>query len=307
MTKLSAGWPAILTKLSAGFSATLCRTSTLLKNQPRSHFLRCSRNFALFAVLLVDCEEWFCILLGSLPSARHAIVCIFFSLEQSRVVDWVVAEVLLHLSWRIQCFEFWLLSAFEGDVDVFFQGDSVVQHYVFFSPPDVTQRISVRFTGVPSWKYRWMASVLSPTGLFKHLFRLVAHSLSFRRSVRGSTTTVLLNHISRDWGDVTVVLVELCWTPRGFHISSTTAVDYPYFPAGIAVRTLLFGRIFAEFEDFGVGQVGDQVLRFFAELVDLLRLAQVLKKWFLVLVDLKLLDQHFDLVLACCVLLLDCR
>ena len=37
-------------------------------------------------------------LLGSLPSARRAIVCILFSLEQSRVVDRVVAEVLLHLS-----------------------------------------------------------------------------------------------------------------------------------------------------------------------------------------------------------------
>ena len=39
----------------------------------------------------------------------------------------------------------------------------------------------------------------------------------------------------------------------------------------------MFGRIFAKFEDLGVVQVGDQVLRFFAELVDLLRLAQVLK------------------------------
>ena len=32
----------------------------------------------------VDCEEWFCILLGSLPGARRAIVCILFLLEQSR-------------------------------------------------------------------------------------------------------------------------------------------------------------------------------------------------------------------------------
>ena len=43
MTKLSAGWPAILTKLSAGFSATLCRTSNLFQGQPRSHILRCPR------------------------------------------------------------------------------------------------------------------------------------------------------------------------------------------------------------------------------------------------------------------------
>ena len=40
--------------------------------------------------------------------------------------------------------------SFGGDVDVLLQSDSVVQHYVFFSPPDGIQRISVRFTGVPS-------------------------------------------------------------------------------------------------------------------------------------------------------------
>ena len=76
---------------------------------------------------------------------------------------------------------------------------------------------------------------------------------------------------------------------------------------GIAVRTLQFGRIFAKFEDLGVVQVGDQILRFSAELVDLLRLAQVLKEGFLMCLVLELLDQSFDLVLACCILLLDCR
>ena len=80
-----------------------------------------------------------------------------------------------------------------------------------------------------------------------------------------------------------------------------------HFPVGIAVRALLFGRIFAKFEDLGVVHVGDQVLRFFAELVDLLRLAQVLKEGFLVLVVLELLDQLLDFVLAYCILLLDCR
>ena len=35
--------------------------------------------------------------------------------------------------------------------------------------------------------------------------------------------------------------------------------------------------MFAKFEDLGVVHVGDQVLRFSAELVDFLRLAQILK------------------------------
>ena len=43
-----------------------------------------------------------------------------------------------------------------------------------------------------------------------------------------------LNLISRDWSDVTVVLVEVRWTSRRLHISSTAAIDYSYFPVGIA-------------------------------------------------------------------------
>ena len=68
-------------------------------------------------------------------------------------------------------------------------------------------------------------------------------------------------------------------------------MDYSHFPVGIAVRALLYGRNFAKFEDLGVVHVGDQALRFFAELVDLLRLSQVLNKRFIMLVVLELLDQ----------------
>ena len=49
----------------------------------RSHILRCPRIVVLFAVLLVDCDEWFGILLGSLPSARRAIICILFAWAMS--------------------------------------------------------------------------------------------------------------------------------------------------------------------------------------------------------------------------------
>ena len=37
-----------------------------------------------------------------------------------------------------------------------------------------------------------------------------------------------------------------------FHFCSTAAMGYTYFPVGITVRTLLFDRIFAKFEDLGV-------------------------------------------------------
>ena len=87
MTKLFARWSSILTKMSAGFSATVSRTSNLFSGQRRSRILRCLQIVALIAVLFVDCEECLCIIVGFLPSARHAIVCILFSLEQSRVVD----------------------------------------------------------------------------------------------------------------------------------------------------------------------------------------------------------------------------
>ena len=70
---------------------------------------------------------------------------------------------------------------------------------------------------------------------------------------------------------------------------------------------MLFGRVFAKLEDLGVVHFGDQILRFFAELVDLLRLAQVLKEGFLVLVVLELFDQLLGLVFAICILLFDCR
>ena len=237
----------ILTKLSARFTPTLCGTSNMFSGQPPSRILRCPQIVVLFAVLFVDWEQWFCILLGSFArcSSCNGLHSLF---------AWAKSGRWLSGCWGPSAFcrknpmlRILNYFSFSGGVVVLLQGVSVVQHYVFFSPLVGIQRVSLRFTEVPSWKYRWMASVLSLSGLFKHLFCLVIHLLSFRRSVLGSTTAVLLNHISMDW----VVLVELSWTPSRFHISSTAAKDYSYFPAGIAVRTLLFGRIFEKFEDLG--------------------------------------------------------
>ena len=102
---------------------------------------------------------------------------------------------------------------------------------------------------------------------------------------------------------VVIVVMIVVWT---CHVDvGHTRILQAHFPEGIAVRTLLFGRIFAKF--LGVVHVGDQGLRFFAELVDLLRLFQILNnRWFNLLV-LELLDQPLDTVLAYCILRLDCR
>ena len=76
--------------------------------------------------------------------------------------------------------------------------------------------------------------------------------------------------------------------------SPTTGKDNVEFPEGIAIGALLFGRVFAKLEDLGVVHAGDQVLlRFFAELVDLLRLAQVLKEGFLVRVAVEFFRSTF--------------
>ena len=95
------------------------------------------------------------------------------------------------------------------------------------------------------------------------------------------------------------------WSP---HISSTAAIDYYNFPVEIAVKTLLFGRIFAKFEDLAVVQIGDQVLRFRAELVDLLRLAQIFPEWMNDSSCLWFSNFSINLftVFACCILRLDC-
>ena len=84
-----------MTTLSAGFTATLYRISILFQGQPRSRSLHLLRTVVLFFVELVCCDGWVYNFAGSLPDARHAIVCILFTLEQSQVVEKVVAEVLL--------------------------------------------------------------------------------------------------------------------------------------------------------------------------------------------------------------------
>ena len=70
-----------------------------------------------------------------------------------------------------------------------------------------------------------------------------------------------------------------------------------------AIGALFLEEFLAKLEDLGVVLVGCQILRFFAELVDLLRLAQVLKEGFLVLMALELFDHVLTLFwrfVSCC-------
>ena len=60
-------------------------------------------------------------------------------------------------------------------------------------------------------------------------------------------------------------------------------------------------------KDLGIANAGDQLLRLFAELLNLHRLIQVLQDRLLIRVVLELLNQRFDLFFAIRVLLLDCR
>ena len=150
----------------------------------------------LFAVLLVDYEEWFCSLLGSLPSARRAIVCILFLPEQSQVVDWVVDEVLLCLAWEPNAsnFEFSLRRRNASPRP--------------FCHRALCLYLSTRWLTTKFCTIRWRTIVQVSLGGVR-----ASSDGSFSASLSPGTTFF--------------------------------AVDYTGFPVGIALRTFLFGRIFA--------------------------------------------------------------
>ena len=212
-------------------------------------------------------------------------------LEQSQVVDWVVASVLLRFAWESNASNF--------------EFSQPVATYICVSKAilsDQWQRSPLRFARAPSWKYCLAAAVLFLTCLFQHLFRLVIHFLSFRRSVFGTTTAVLLDIIPRDWSNVVVALLELCWSLRRSHISSTTAIDYTDFSSKYCTQDNAVWKKLSQSSKISV--LFKSALNSFSELVDLLRLAQVQKEEFLVLVVLELFNL---LVFTCCILLFDCR
>ena len=123
--------------------------------------------------------------------------------------------------------------SFCGDAAVLLQGDSVVQYYVFFLP-DGLQRVSVLFDLRTFVKVSFGGVRAFADGHF---------------SIGPCLAPRLLSFLIKNPG--TEVTSRLFWSTFARHISSTTAKDYISFPVGIAVKTLLFGRIFTKFEDFG--------------------------------------------------------
>ena len=63
------------------------RTASRFVDRLDSHTRRLLRMLVLFAVLIVDHEEWFYILVESLSHIRRAIFCILVLFEQNQVVD----------------------------------------------------------------------------------------------------------------------------------------------------------------------------------------------------------------------------
>ena len=100
--------PMLTRTKATGLPAAVCRTSSLFEDRLHRHILQFLRTLVLFFVLLVGCEEWFYLPVGSLPYIRRVISCILFLLEQSRVVDLTVAEHHpdLVLESNVQNFEF---------------------------------------------------------------------------------------------------------------------------------------------------------------------------------------------------------
>ena len=85
-------WTKTMATRATSFPALGYRTSSLFEDQLYSRVLHYLRTVVHFFVVLVGFQEWFYIPAGSLPYIRRVNSCILFSLEQSRVVDFMVAE-----------------------------------------------------------------------------------------------------------------------------------------------------------------------------------------------------------------------
>ena len=121
----------------------------------------------------------------------------------------VICSVMLHILCHCNCsfvFGTFRISKTDGTISVVQPASAtmfvfVPMRRVKTSPrterASMVLRISVIYGSIPSCKCRWVTPTLFLTCLFEHLFRCVVHSLSFRRSVFGSTTAVFLETHSK--------------------------------------------------------------------------------------------------------------
>ena len=140
---------------------------------------------------------------------------------------------------------------------VSFKSDAIKKHDFLFANIVLRQWLSVSLLFVPPWKDCRMIAMFTLSCFLGHLLRLVEHHLSFRDIMFWSSTGILLHDKAKDWSKIAIGLPECCRTPRVLQISTATAINDPDFGENIAIKTLMFCRILAKFEDLCLVHVGE--------------------------------------------------
>ena len=176
-----------------------------------------------------------------------------FSFRLSKVgslIEWLL-EVLLHLTWESNAsnFKFSLLLLRRGHVSPR-QFDRIAL-CLFLSTR------FLRFAGVPSRKYRWVVSVFFLTCLFWASVSLCCTFFVFLQ------VRVWPHDCCSSWWHSQGLRWRRSCSARTLLVSAKISYffhncsRYPDSPAGIALQTLLFVGIFAQFEDLCVVHVSE--------------------------------------------------
>ena len=143
------------------------------------------------------------------------------------------------------------------------------------------------------------------TGFPQHIMCFVVHGLPHRWSMSGTMGEILFGDVPGNWQDVVSCFVQLSIPFCRLHALAACAVDNARFPIESAIRALYFGRSLAKLNVFRVAHAGDQLLRVFAERIELFSLVQILYQRVTVRLNLELLNQSFDGFFAIRVFFLD--
>ena len=223
---------------------TKTRLLRLLKERPT-----CSRVES--AVIFFHSLKRLSLSLSYLLIVRHGSTILLSSLMfvvQSRLskirslVQWLLSSSLIHF--EIQRVEFWILSA-------------LVATYEWFSKAKFSHE-----TLYNARSTRWVTTIFCTRGccaiaqecppcvswqlFLQHVFSFTVHSLSLRRSMFGTATANLLDHVSRDWGDLLVVLLEVCWTLKISHFFHNNKKDHTNFSMGFAFKNFRLVQVLKE-------------------------------------------------------------